>query len=69
MDTSGFKKEKYLETARTQGPQSAVNELHHDLWLLEQECFDTPAGYRPELWSLLNELRLFSRELWDLKLK
>ena len=64
-----FTKEKYLEIASTQGAQNAVNELHKDLWVLEQECFDSPDGYQPELWKQLNELRLFSRELWDLKLK
>ncbi len=69
MDTTAFKKEKYLEIARTQGPERAVNELHQDLWSLEQECFDTPEGYRSEVWKQLNELRLFSREIWDLKLK
>jgi hypothetical protein len=68
MDTTAFKKEKYLEIARNQGPERAVNELHQDLWALEQECFDTPEGYRSEVWKQLNELRLFSRELWDLKL-
>ena len=64
-----FSKDKYLELAKVEGLQNAVNELHRDLWTLEQECFDTPNGYQPEIWKLLNELRLFSRELWDLKLK
>ncbi len=61
-------KEKYLELAKRAGVQSAVQALHHELWTLEQECFDTPEGYRPEIWAKLNELRLFSRELWDLNL-
>ena len=61
-------KEKYLDIAKQQGLQTAVNLLHHELWQLEQECFDTPNGYQPEVWKKLNELRLFSRELWDLKL-
>jgi hypothetical protein len=69
MDFSGFTKEKYLEIARVDGPEHAVNQLHQDLWVLEQDCFDSPEGYRPEQWKHLNELRLFSRELWDLKLK
>ncbi|NDG85718.1 MAG: hypothetical protein EBX52_11875 [Proteobacteria bacterium] len=68
MNDIAFTKQKYLDLVKTDGLQNAVNQLHHDLWALEQECFDTPAGYKPELWKKLNELRLFSRELWDLKL-
>jgi hypothetical protein len=63
-----FKKERYFELAKSEGLQHAVNRLHHDLWEVEQECFDTPDGYQPEMWKTLNEMRLFSRELWDLKL-
>jgi hypothetical protein len=69
MQEMSMTKEKYLELAGSQGAQIAVNQLHHDLWELEQFCFDSPEGYQPELWKKLNELRLFSRELWDLKLK
>ncbi len=67
--TAEFTKQKYLDLAKSAGVQAAVNQLHHDLWNLEQECFDTPNGYQPEVWKQLNELRLFSRELWDLNLK
>ena len=69
MQDEAFTKEKYLQIASVQGPETAINQLHHDLWTIEQECFDTPDGYQPELWKQLNELRLFSRELWDLNLK
>lgn len=61
-------KAKYLEIAKTQGLQAAVNQLHHDLWEMEKECFDSPEGYQPVLWKNLNEMRLFSRELWDTNL-
>jgi choline kinase len=63
-----YSKDTYREIARTEGLQAAVKRLHHDLWTLEQECFDTPEGYRADLWKKLNELRIFSRELWDEKL-
>jgi hypothetical protein len=63
-----YSKDTYREIARTEGLEAAVNRLHHDLWTLEQECFDTPEGYRADLWKKLNELRIFSRELWDEKL-
>jgi len=63
-----LQKEKYLEMAKNQGLQTAVNQLHHDLWVVEKEVFDTPEGFQADLWKHLNEMRLFSRELWDLKL-
>lgn len=69
MNHTELTKDKYLEIAKHEGIQNAVNQLHHDLWSLEQECFDTPNGYQADVWKHLNELRLFSRELWDLKLK
>jgi hypothetical protein len=63
-----FNKDRYFEMAKVQGLTEAVNRLHHDLWEVERECFDTPDGYQPDLWKTLNQMRLFSRELWDLKL-
>ena len=63
-----FDKQKYLDMTHAQGLQTAVNQLHHDLWEVEKVCFDTPTGYEPEVWKTLNEMRIFSRELWDLKL-
>ena len=63
-----FDRQKYLDMAQSQGLQIAVNQLHHDLWEVEKECFETPNGYQPEVWKTLNQMRLFSRELWDLKL-
>lgn len=67
-DIIPFDKERYYQHAKNHGLQDAVNKLHHDLWEVEQECFDTPNGYQPDMWRTLNEMRLFSRELWDLKL-
>lgn len=67
-DILPFTKDRYFSMAQSEGLQNAVNKLHHDLWQVEQECFDTPNGYQPEMWKTLNEMRLFSRELWDLKL-
>jgi hypothetical protein len=68
MSEQNYSKESYREMARTQGLEAAVNQLHHDLWSLEKECFDSPEGYRAELWKKLNDLRIFSRELWDQQL-
>lgn len=69
QDILPFNRDRYFEIAKSAGLTEAVNRLHHDLWELEKECFDTPNGYEPELWKTLNQMRLFSRELWDLKLK
>ena len=68
MNPQELNKERYIALAKAQGLQAAVNQLHHDLWDLEQDCFDPPEGYEPEKWKLLNQMRIFSRELWDLKL-
>ena len=68
MQTFEFNKDKYFSIAKKEGIQNAVNQLHHDLWDVEKECFDSPNGYQPETWKVLNQMRLFSRELWDLKL-
>lgn len=64
----GSLKDKYIELAKTSGYQKAVNQLHLDLWDMEKECFDSPEGYQADLWKNLNEMRIFSRELWDAKL-
>ncbi len=64
-----FEKSFYLDLAQKEGLTQAVNRLHHDLWEIEYQCFESESGYNPELWAKLNEMRLFSRELWDLKFK
>ncbi len=66
MEQIQFDRNYYLELAKTAGFQQAVTQLHEHLWAIEKECFDTPVGYQPEVWKTLNEMRLFSRELWDL---
>lgn len=64
-----FNREKYLSIARTTGLEAAVTKLHHDLWELEYQCFENPNGFNPGQWKILNRMRIFSREMWDLKLK
>ena len=66
MEQIQFDRNKYIQMAKSTGFQNAVNQLHQDLWEIEKECFDTPVGYRPEVWKTLNDMRIFSRELWDL---
>jgi hypothetical protein len=64
-----FNREKYLSVARSSGLNAAVTQLHQDLWELEYQCFENPNGFNPSQWKVLNHMRIFSRELWDLKLK
>jgi len=64
-----FERDKYLQIVKTQGLTTAVSTLHHDLWETEYRCFESQTGYDPVIWKQLNEMRQFSRELWDMKFK
>lgn len=59
-------KEKYLQIARTQGAEKAITELHRDMERWEFETFEGPEGYQPGMWKDLEEVRKFSRELWEI---
>ena len=61
-------KERYRAMARAQGAAAALTALHHEMQGWEHETFEGRSGYQPDLWSDLSEVRLFSRELWDLVL-
>lgn len=61
-----FNKEKYLEIARNQSVAQAITELHHDLHQLEFLTFEGKAGYQPDLWEKIKEIRNFSIELWNM---
>ncbi len=58
-------KTKYLEIAKNESLSAAITALHHELWELENECFEGREGWNPELYELLKEYRDFSMELWD----
>jgi hypothetical protein len=60
-----FDPNKYLQTFREKGYSAALTELHHDMAALEEECFESPEGYRPELYEEMNKFRDFSRKLWQ----
>lgn len=64
-----FDKEKYLQIAITQGPHVALTELHREQNLWEIDMFEGPKGYQPERVSELEEVRKFSRELWEIALR
>lgn len=62
-------RERYLQIYRDQGLSAAITALHHEMWEIEQECFEGRKGYQPELYEDLKKYRDFSRELWELELK
>lgn len=61
-------KSKYLEIARTSGVNAALTALHQDTNVWEIETFEGDQGYSPEMWKDLEEVRNFSRELWEIAL-
>jgi hypothetical protein len=65
FDSGSLDKAKYWEILRTQGLSAAISELHREKEQLEFATFESEAGYRPELFQLVQEYCDFSRELWD----
>jgi uncharacterized protein YecA (UPF0149 family) len=61
-------KEMYIQIARTQGVNAALTALHLDTERWEYEAFEGDKGWQPELWKDLNEVREFSRKLWQIAL-
>jgi len=59
---------KYLEILKSQGLSAALTALHRDGETMEFETFEGPGGYKPEMYSVLEEIRTFSRELWRVSL-
>lgn len=64
-----FDREKYITIAKTKGLSQAISQIHNDIWEVEYKCFENENGYDPQVWKTLTSMRLFSREIWDLKLK
>lgn len=58
-------KEKYLKILKTDGLSAALTTLHRDSWEWEHETFEGQAGWQPDMYEKLEEVRKFSRELWD----
>jgi hypothetical protein len=58
-------RDKYFKILKSQGLHAALTELHREYGGLEFESFEGEKGYQPQMWRGLDELRAFSRELWD----
>ncbi len=61
---SHIDQQKYLQILKDRGVEPALTALHRDLNLLEIEAFEGPGGYDPDLLRQIDELRVFSRDLW-----
>jgi hypothetical protein len=62
-------REKYLKIARAEGVNAALTALHRDTETWEFETFEGKQGYSEEGWKRLEEVRDFSREIWQLGLE
>ena len=69
MHSLSFDKEKYIKIMRTEGVTQALTALHHDTNQWEYQSFEGQNGYQPEMNQALNQVREFSRELWQLALE
>ena len=62
-------KQKYLTLLKTKGLSTALTALHHDTREWENETFEGPQGYNAMGVEKLEEVRAFSRQLWDTALE
>ena len=58
-------REKYLGILRKDGLSAALTSLHRDYNEMEFEVFEGREGWQPKHWEQIQEVRAFSRELWD----
>lgn len=63
-----FNKDKYVRLLKSSGIDVTLTILHQDLRNWEYEAFEGEKGYQPEMIEELNEVREFSRELWQIAL-
>jgi hypothetical protein len=69
MSTFKFDKEKYLDLVKAEGVPAALSALHHDTIEWEFQAFEGDRGYQPKMWAELQDVREFSRELWEIALR
>ena len=61
-------REKYIGILRSQGVNAALTALHNDTAQWEYDSFEGTQGWQPEMWREIEEVRVFSRELWEIGL-
>jgi hypothetical protein len=64
-----FDRDKYIRILRSEGLNAALTRLHLDTERLELETFEGEKGYQPDMWNDLDQVRGFSRELWQIALQ
>lgn len=69
MSSLVLDKEKYLRILKSDGVSAALTALHKDTIGWEYEAFEGKKGYQPDMWADIEEVRNFSRELWEIALK
>jgi hypothetical protein len=69
MSSLKFDKEKYMRILQSEGVSAALTALHHDTIGWEYEAFEGEKGYQPEMWKDIQQVRDFSRELWEIALR
>jgi hypothetical protein len=62
-------KQKYIRILQAQGVSAALTALHRDTTGWEYEAFEGEKGWQPEMWKDIEDVRTFSRELWEMGLK
>ena len=60
-----FDREKYLAILRKDGAPAALTVLQQDTQRWEYQAFEGSQGWQPEMWKELDEVRSFSREIWN----
>lgn len=68
MPALNFSKDKYVRILRSSGIDTALTILHQDIRNWEYQSFEGENGYQPAMIQELDEVREFSRELWQIAL-
>lgn len=62
-------KDRYVQILNSKGVHEALTTLHRDTNEWEFRAFEGEKGYQPEMWHDLEDVRKFSRELWEMGLR
>ena len=64
-----FDRQKYLNLLKTEGYPKALTVLHKDMEAVEYQSFEGDMKHEDELHARHDEMRAFSRQLWQLALE
>lgn len=66
---ASLNRQKYLDIVQAQGISAALTTLHRDMAIVEYQAFEGNRKAEPEMLAQLNEMRDFSREIWEIDLR